>query len=74
MNLNKISSAIAEQAELMKEADLDKISAAINEQVALVGSLSLYQRIHNNFKELKFEAFFAKVKPDIKISEFEFLS
>ena len=48
-------------AELMKEADQDKISSAIAEQVALVGSQSLYERINSNFKELKFEAFLAKV-------------
>ena len=46
---------------LMKEADPDKISSDITEQVALVGSQSLYERIHSNFKELKFEAFLAKV-------------
>ena len=48
-------------AELMKKADPDKISSAIAEQVALVGSQSLYERINKNFKELKFEAFLAKV-------------
>ena len=45
----------------MKKADPDKISSAIAEQVALVGSQSLYERINKNFKELKFEAFLAKV-------------
>ena len=49
-------------ADLMKEADPDKISSAIAQQVALLGSQSLYERIHNNFKELKFEAFLATVK------------
>ena len=49
-------------AELMKEANQEKISAAIAEQVALVGSQSLYERINNNFKEMRFEAFLAKVK------------
>ena len=39
-----------------------KISSAISEQVALIGSRSLYERIDKNFKELKFEAFLAKVK------------
>ena len=48
-------------AELMKEADPDKISSAIAEQVALVGSQGLYERIHDNFKKLKFEAVLAKV-------------
>ena len=37
-------------AELMKEADPDKISSVIADQVALLGSESLYERIHNNFK------------------------
>ena len=48
-------------ADLMKEADPDKISSAIAEQVALVGSQGLYERIHDNFKKLKFEAVLAKV-------------
>ena len=48
-------------AELRKEADQEKISAAIAEQVALVGSQSLYERINNNFKKLKFEAFLIKL-------------
>ena len=50
-----------QMAELMKEADPDKISSAIAEQVALVGSQDIYERIDSNFKELKFEAFLAKV-------------
>ena len=63
-------------AELMKEADPDKISTAIAEQVALVGSQSLYERINKNFKELRFEAFLAKVrvKLDIEILRFLFSS
>ena len=54
-------------AELMKEADPDKISTAIAEQVALVGSQSLYERINKNFKELRFEAFLAKVRAKLDI-------
>ena len=49
-------------AELMKEADQHQISSAVSQQVALVGSQSLYERINNNFKIGRFEAFFAKVK------------
>ena len=48
-------------AELRKEADPDKIASAISQQVELLGSQSLYERIDNNFKEMKFEAFLAKV-------------
>ena len=47
--------------ELMKEADQRQISSAVSQQVALVGSQSLYERINNNFKIGRFEAFFAKV-------------
>ena len=49
-------------AELMEAADPDKISSTVSQQVALVGSQGLYERINNNFKEGRFEAFFAKVK------------
>ena len=51
-----------EPEELRKEADPEKISSAISKQVALIGSQSLYERIDKNFKEMKFEAFLAKVK------------
>ena len=49
-------------AELKEAADQEKISSAVDEQVALVGSRVLYERINSNFREGKFEAFFAKVK------------
>ena len=61
-------------AELRKEADQEKISAAIAEQVALVGSQSLYERINNNFKKLKFEAFLAKVKLKISYCKGNYIS
>ena len=53
--------------ELMKSADQDKISAAKEEQVKLVGSLSLYEKINKNFKELRIDALFAKVKLDVAL-------
>ena len=49
-------------AEVMKASDEEKISSAVSRQVALVGSRVLYERINRNFKEGRFEAFFAKVK------------
>ena len=49
-------------AKVMEAADPNKISSTVSQQVALVGSQGLYERINNNFKEGKFEAFFAKVK------------
>ena len=49
-------------AELIKMTDPDKISSAVSQQVALVGSQSLYEKINSNFKEERFEAFFAKVE------------
>ena len=47
--------------ELRKEADPEKIASAVSQQVELLGSQSLYERINTNFKEMKFEAFLAKV-------------
>ena len=49
-------------AKVMEAADPNKISSTVSQQVTLVGSQGLYERINNNFKEGKFEAFFAKVK------------
>ena len=49
-------------AELITMTDPDKISSAVSQQVALVGSQSLYEKINSNFKEERFEAFFAKVE------------
>ena len=51
---------------MMEAADQDKISSTVAQQVALVGSQDLYERINTNFKEGKFEAFFAKVKLNLK--------
>ena len=49
-------------AKLMEAADQEKIDSALAQQIALVGSRRLYERINKNFKEVKFEALFAKVK------------
>ena len=49
-------------AKVMEASDQEKISSAVSRQVALVGSRVLYERINRNFKEGRFEAFFAKVK------------
>ena len=49
-------------AKVMEASDQEKISSAVSRQVALVGSQVLYERINRNFKEGRFEAFFAKVK------------
>merc|ERR1719219_2366978 len=45
--------------------DPEKISTAVSQQVALVGSQSLYEKINTNFREGKFEAFFAKEHFDL---------
>merc|ERR1719219_2006649 len=45
--------------------DPEKISSAVSEQVALVGSQSLYEKINTNFREERFEAFFAKEHFDL---------
>ena len=61
-------------AELMEAADPEKISSTVSQQVALVGSQSLYERINTNFKEGRFDAFYAKVKLDICIVTLSCLS
>ena len=61
-------------AKLMKTADPEKISSVVSQQVALVGSQGLYEKINSNFKEGRFEAFFAKVKLESSILLFYLLS
>lgn len=52
-------------AKLMEAADQEKIDSALAQQIALVGSRRLYERINKNFKEIKFEAVFAKEHFDL---------
>ena len=60
---------LIEEYETTRAGDFEKMKIKIDkimaEQVKVVGSVGLYEKIHNNFLEEKFEPFFAKEQYDL---------